>query len=78
LNVPAGTPSGHVVRVRGRGLPALRGPHGDLVVRLVVWVPTRLSAPEKRALEELSRSEGLKPPRPQKSLFDKVKDAFAG
>ncbi len=78
VNVPAGTPSGHVVRIRGRGLAALRGPRGDLVARLVVWVPNRLSREEKRLLEELGRSDGLKPPQAQKSLFEKVKHAFRG
>ncbi|MGH7731651.1 MAG: molecular chaperone DnaJ [Candidatus Eiseniibacteriota bacterium] len=76
--VPAGTQTGRVIRVRGRGLPGLRGGQGDLLARLVVWVPTRLSATERRKLEELGQSEGLKPPRPEKSLFERMKDAFAG
>jgi molecular chaperone DnaJ len=78
VEVPAGTPTGRVIRVRGKGLPGLRGGHGDLLAHLVVWVPTRLSAAERRQLEELGRGEGLKPPRPDKSLFERVKDAFAG
>jgi hypothetical protein len=41
-------------------------------------VPGRLAAQDKRLIEELGRSEGLKPPAPQKSLFEKVKDAFGG
>ncbi len=76
--VPAGTQSGRVIRVRGRGLPGLRGGHGDLHARLIVWVPTKLSAAERRQVEELGRGEGLKPPRSEKSLFERVKDAFAG
>ena len=39
LEVPAGTQSGQVMRVRGRGIPHLRGGRGDLLARLVVWVP---------------------------------------
>jgi molecular chaperone DnaJ len=78
VEVPAGTPTGRVIRVRGKGLPGLRGGHGDLLAHLVVWVPTRLSAAERRQLEELGRGEGLRPPRPDKSLFERVKDAFAG
>jgi len=76
--VPSGTQSGRVIRLRGRGLPGLRGGHGDLLARLVVWVPTKLSAAERRKVEELGRGEGFKPPRPEKSLFERVKDAFAG
>src|SRR5262245_4168102 len=76
--VPAGTQSGRVLRLRGKGLPGLRGGHGDLHARLIVWVPNKLSAAERKLLEELGRSEGLKPPKPGKSLFERVKDAFAG
>ncbi len=78
VNVPAGTPSGHVTRLRGKGLPSLRGGTGDLLVRLVVWVPTRLSSEERRLLEQLGRTEGAKPPGPSKSLFERVKDALGG
>ena len=78
VTVPSGTASGHQLRLRGKGLPALRGGHGDLIVRLLVWVPVRPSAEERRLLEQLGRSEGMKPPRPAKSLFERVKDAFAG
>jgi molecular chaperone DnaJ len=78
VQVPAGTASGHVVRVRGRGLASLRGGSGDLVARLIVWVPARLSPQERKLLEELGALEGLKPPRPGKGLFERMKDAFAG
>ncbi|MEK7823997.1 MAG: molecular chaperone DnaJ [Candidatus Eisenbacteria bacterium] len=78
IEVAAGMQSGRVVRVRGKGLPGLRGGRGDLLTRLIVWVPSRLSAAERRQLEELGRGEGLKPPRPGKSLFERVKDTFAG
>jgi molecular chaperone DnaJ len=78
VNVPAGTPSGHVTRLRGKGLPSLRGGTGDLLVRLVVWVPARLSSEERRLLEQFGRTEGAKPPGPSKSLFERVKDALGG
>jgi len=78
LSVPAGTPTGHVLRLRGKGLPSLRGGTGDLIVRLVVWVPTRLGGEEKRLIEQLGRAEGMQPPGPAKSLFERVKDAFGG
>jgi molecular chaperone DnaJ len=77
-DVPAGTQSGRVIRIKGRGLPNLRGVKGDLHVRLIVFVPSKLGSQERKALEELSRSEALKPPRPGKTFGDRVKDAFAG
>lgn len=78
LDVSAGTASGHAVRVRGKGLPGLRGGRGDLLVRLRVWVPTKLSGAEKKLLEELRRGDGLTPPRAARSLFERVRDAFGG
>lgn len=78
LHVPSGTQSGQVMRMRGRGLPSLRGGHGDLLVRILVWVPERLTGADKKILEEMNRSETFQPPKPGKSLFDRVKDAFAG
>ena len=78
LNVSAGTPSGHVTRLRGKGLPSLRGGAGDLLVKLLVWVPTRLGNEERRLLEQLGRADGMKPPGPSKSLFERVKDALGG
>jgi molecular chaperone DnaJ len=79
LTVPAGTQSGKVLRVPGEGLPALRGGgRGDLVVRVQVWVPGRLGQREKQLLQELESSEAVKPPRPARSLFERVRDSFGG
>jgi molecular chaperone DnaJ len=77
LDISSGTPSGRVLPGQRKGLPGLRGGKGDLMVRLTVFVPTRVSGGEKKLLEELGRSDGLKPPRPGKSTDDRVKDAFA-
>jgi molecular chaperone DnaJ len=70
--------SGHVVRVRGRGLPSLRGGRGDIRARLIVWVPPRVTQSDRKLLDELKRSDAFRPPRPGRDLFDRVKDAFAG
>ena len=78
VSVRSGSPSGQVLRVRGKGLPSLRGARGDLIARLIVWIPERLGAAERKALEELQGSESFRPPRAGKSLFDRVRDAFAG
>lgn len=78
LEVPAGSQTGRTVRLRGRGLPGLRGGHGDLVARIVIWVPGRVGGPDKKLLEEIQRSEAFKPPKPGRSGAERVKDAFAG
>jgi curved DNA-binding protein len=58
LKVPAGSPSGCRLRVRGHGLPKAPGGHGDLFVQLQVAIPTTLSAKQTKLLEQL-KQEGL-------------------
>jgi molecular chaperone DnaJ len=52
LRVPPGTPSGRVLRVRGRGVPRRSGGAGDLLVTVEVEVPRDLSPDARKALEE--------------------------
>jgi molecular chaperone DnaJ len=53
--VPEGSQTGKTIRVRGKGMPSLRGPRrGDLVVELFVETPTRLNARQKELLRELA------------------------
>jgi molecular chaperone DnaJ len=76
-HVPAGTQSGKDLKIAGAGLPRLRGRgKGDLIARLRVWTPTKLSAREKQLFEELGALEAGRTPKPGKGFFDKVKDAF--
>jgi molecular chaperone DnaJ len=59
MKIPAGTQSGTVFRVRGKGLADVRdGRSGDLLVRVVVETPTHLGGPQQRLLEELARQLG--------------------
>jgi molecular chaperone DnaJ len=52
LKIPAGTPSGKTFRVKGRGAPR-KGGHGDLLAKVVVDVPRKLSREEKELLGQL-------------------------
>lgn len=55
LRIPAGTPSGKTFRVKGRGVPAgKRGSAGDLLVTVVVDVPSKLTDEQKAAVEQLA------------------------
>jgi molecular chaperone DnaJ len=58
LKVPAGTQSGRVLRVRGRGVPGASGRNGgkpgDLLVKIEVLVPTELSEEQRAAVESLA------------------------
>jgi DnaJ-class molecular chaperone len=56
LKIPAGTESGKLLRVKGRGAPHLkRNGRGDLLARVKVTVPKKLSKVEKEALEGYSK-----------------------
>ncbi len=54
VKVPSGTPSGKVLRVKGRGAPRPRGGNGDLLVTIEVQVPQKLSRKEKALLDEFA------------------------
>lgn len=59
LKVPAGTPGGKVLRVRGKGAPRLKGGgHGDLKVKVVVRVPEELTDRQRELLEEFAETTG--------------------
>ena len=57
MKIPAGTQPGAVMRLRGRGMPALRGRGvGDQLVTVRVEIPTRLSPRQRSLMEEFQRS----------------------
>ncbi|MBL8023567.1 MAG: molecular chaperone DnaJ [Elusimicrobia bacterium] len=59
IHIPPGTQSGTLLRVRGEGMPALRGGgQGDLLVRVIVDIPTKLTKDQRRLLAELAQSMG--------------------
>lgn len=79
LKIPAGTQSGKLFRLRGKGIPHLRGyGAGDQLVQTVVWVPTNLSTEDKALLEKFAKSTGGQPPKADKSFFDKLRETFGG
>jgi len=56
LKIPAGSQPGRTFRLRGRGMPNLRDPdhHGDLLARLKVALPRKLSAEERKLFDQLA------------------------
>lgn len=80
LRIPPETQSGQVFRLRGKGIKQLRGNgHGDLMCRLVVETPVKLTARQKELLQELERinqADDRHNPR-AKSWMDKVREFFA-
>ena len=59
LKIPAGTPNGKVFRLRGKGVPSLRGgPAGDLDARIVIETPANLDRRQRELFEQLQQSSG--------------------
>ena len=59
LKIPAATQSGTTFRLRGKGMPNLRGGHqGDQLIRVHVEVPQSLTADQRRILEEFAKVSG--------------------
>ncbi len=79
LKVPAGSQSGRVFVLRGRGVPQVRGRgRGDVRVELQVDIPTKLSPTEEELLRRLAeeRDEPVDPPGGS-GLFSRIKSAFS-
>ncbi len=79
IKVEPGTPSGRVVRLRGKGLPVVNGyGRGDLLVSLNVWVPKELNKEEKKMLEQLDSHQNFQPnpTKQERGFFDRMKEMF--
>lgn len=79
VRVPEGAQSGKQMRLRGKGMPALRGSgRGDMVIELAVETPVKLTARQKELMREFERlSEQANNPEGS-SFFSKVKGFWDG
>lgn len=78
ITIPEGTQNGKVFRVRGEGFPNVHGQgKGDLLVRLFVETPTKLSEQQKKLLEEFSLLENPSNQPKQRGFLDKIKSLFS-
>ena len=77
-NIPEGTQSGTVFRLRGRGVPKLYGggARGDMYVTIVVETPKGLNKEQKDLLIKFGESVGTVKYNKKKNFFDTVKDIF--
>jgi len=73
VTIPPGTQTGTVFRLRGKGMPDMRGRgNGDQFVRVTVVTPTKLTSEQKDLLKQLGRSLGDYEKSPKgKSVFDR-------
>ena len=78
LRVPAGTQSGQVFHLRGRGLPRVNsGGVGDLHVRIQLWTPDAVSGEEEALLKQLAAFERIPPAESRdKGFWAKMKEAL--
>ncbi len=80
IKIDAGTQSGTVTRISGKGLPTVNGygGTGDLYVKIAVWIPKKLDKEDKAVIESLRDKEAFKPnpTKEDRSFFEKLKDWF--
>ncbi len=76
MKIPAGTQPGKIFRIRDKGISDVRGRgKGDQLVKIIIEVPTRLTAQQKKLLKEFSSSGGGATPGIS-SFVDKLKGVF--
>ena len=77
LKVPAGTQSGTILRLRGKGAPKLRGTgNGDQHVEVIVDTPKHLTEKQREALRVFASESGTELHNGEENFFDKMKNAF--
>ena len=80
LKLEPGTQSGTVQRLRGKGLPSVSnyglGGRGDLYVKILVWIPRKLSRSEREVVEKMRDSLRPDPSRDDRALFEKESKYF--
>jgi molecular chaperone DnaJ len=76
IRVPPGTQPETVLRLKGRGLPVLgQSSKGDLLIRVRVWTPERLTDEQERLFRQLATLEG-DPPKRSPGFWSKLKEAL--
>jgi molecular chaperone DnaJ len=77
VKIPAGTPTGKIFRLRGKGVPDLRGgTRGDLNIQIIVEVPKKLTNEQRKKLEEFAAVCDEETNPDSASFFEKAKNLF--
>ncbi|MDP5104694.1 molecular chaperone DnaJ [uncultured Polaribacter sp.] len=80
IKIDAGTQSGKILRLKGKGLPSIeRYGTGDFLIHTNVWTPQELNKEQREFFEKMSDNENFtpNPNTSDKSFFEKVKDMFS-
>ena len=76
--MPSGTQTGRVFRLRGRGVPHVQGRgRGDLLVEVVVDVPTGLDKAQEELLRQLAAERGEEVAPLETKRFSRIRSAFS-
>jgi molecular chaperone DnaJ len=77
IPVAAGTQNGHVLRIKGRGVPHVRGRgRGDLLIEVVVDTPTGLTKKQSELLRQLAAERGEEVGAPDEGLMSRLRSAL--
>lgn len=79
IKIPAGTQSGKIFRLKGKGLPSVQSyGKGDQLIHVNVWTPKKLNNEERELLEKLREMPNFdpKPGKSEKGFFEKMRDYF--
>lgn len=79
IKIPAGTQSGKIFRLKGKGFPSINTHEkGDQLIQVNVWTPQNVTSEEKIHLEKMQDSQSFqpKPDKNEKSFWEKIKETF--
>ena len=78
IDVPAGTAHGRVLKIKGKGMPRLRGARGrgDLYIHVFIDVPSKLTDKQKGLILELAKEMKVPVGTGEEGIFDKFKKLF--
>ena len=80
IDIPSGTQSGKIFRLKGKGLPNISDYRtGDLLVYVNVWTPNKLTSEEKALLKKLQKAQNFlpNPTQEEKGLFSRIRNFFS-
>ncbi len=79
LRIPSGTQSGKILRLKGKGVPRLRGNgRGDQLVMINVEIPTHLDKEQRKLFEQLANTLGTEVQPQERGFWDQLKEYLAG
>ncbi|MDB5199952.1 MAG: dnaJ [Chitinophagaceae bacterium] len=79
IKIPAGTQSGKIFRLKGKGFPGINSyEKGDQLIHVNVWTPQHVSSDEKDILEKMQESKNFQPhpDKNDKSFWEKIRETF--